>query len=90
MPAALRAGLERETEHLTHVEKQRLGIYHGYHRRERVSRVWIDRWAQRFAPLAELIGFALSLRNKTTSSWPSVTSTGPSAKKISRASTPNQ
>jgi len=62
MPAALRAELERETEHLTHVEKQRLGIYHGYHRRERVSRVWIDRWAQRFAPLAELIGFALSLR----------------------------
>ena len=61
MPPALRAELEKLTEPLSHREKQRLGIYHGYHRRERVSRVWLDRWTQRFPALAELIGFALSL-----------------------------
>ena len=62
MPPALRAELEKLTELLSHGEKQRLGIYHGYHRRERVSRVWLDRWSRRFPVLAELIGFALSLR----------------------------
>ncbi|MGH8133213.1 MAG: ribonucleotide reductase N-terminal alpha domain-containing protein, partial [Steroidobacteraceae bacterium] len=62
MPATLRAELEKQTEYLSHRERQRLGIYHGYHRRERVSRVWLDRWAQRFPALSELIGFAMSLR----------------------------
>ena len=62
MPPVLCAELEKQTEHLSHREKQQLGIYHGYHRRGRVSRVWLDRWAERFPALAELIGFALSLR----------------------------
>src|SRR4029077_18893005 len=61
-PRALRAALEKESEQLSHDEKQRLGFYHGYHQRERVSRVWLDRWARRFPALAELIGFALRLR----------------------------
>ncbi len=62
MPPALRAELEKEAEYLSHDEKQRVGIYHGYHQRERVSRVWLDRWAERFPTLSGLIGFARSLR----------------------------
>jgi ribonucleoside-diphosphate reductase alpha chain len=62
MPPALRTALERETADLSHEKKQRLGIYHGYHRRERVSRVWLDRWAMSFPVLADLIRFAMSLR----------------------------
>ncbi|MGH8144154.1 MAG: adenosylcobalamin-dependent ribonucleoside-diphosphate reductase [Steroidobacteraceae bacterium] len=62
MPPVLCSALEREVAALSHVEKQRLGIYHGYHQRTRVSRVWLDRWAARFPALAELIAFARSLR----------------------------
>jgi ribonucleoside-diphosphate reductase alpha chain len=62
MPPELRAALESEAHHLSHVEKQHLGFYHGYHRRERISRVWLDRWAQRFPALTELIRVALTLR----------------------------
>ena len=62
MPPELRAALEVQLEQLPHHEKQRLGAYHGYHKRERISRVWLDRWAQRFPALAGLIGFALTLR----------------------------
>jgi ribonucleoside-diphosphate reductase alpha chain len=62
MPLALRAALTREAERLSHVEKGQLGFYHGYHQRERVSRVWLDRWAKRFVELAPLIEFALTLR----------------------------
>jgi ribonucleoside-diphosphate reductase alpha chain len=62
MPLALRAALEREAAGLSHDEKQRLGIYQGVHQRERVSRVWLDRWAMSFPALANLIRFAMSLR----------------------------
>ena len=62
MTAELRAALQREIALLPHHEKQRLGVYHGYHERERVSRVWLDRWEQRFPALAGLIGFVRTLR----------------------------
>ena len=62
MPPALRVELENATADLSHHEKQQLGVYHGYHQQQRVSRVWLDRWAQRFPALSELIGFARSLR----------------------------
>jgi ribonucleoside-diphosphate reductase alpha chain len=62
MPLALRVALEQEAAALPHLEKQQLGIYHGYHQRERVSRVWLDRWAMRFPALADLIRFAMTLR----------------------------
>jgi ribonucleoside-diphosphate reductase alpha chain len=62
LPPALRLEIETLAEHLSHREKQRLGIYHGYHQRERVSRVWLDRWAERFPELSVLIDFARSLR----------------------------
>ena len=62
MPPALRAALERESASLSHHEKQELGIYHGYHLRERVSRVWLDRWVIRFPALENLVRFAMSLR----------------------------
>ena len=62
LPPELRTELEKQTERLSHHEKQRLGIYHGYTQRDRISRVWLDRWAKRFPALAELIGFALTLR----------------------------
>jgi ribonucleoside-diphosphate reductase alpha chain len=61
-PRALRLELEKEMGNLSHLEKQRLGFYHGYHRQEQVSRVWLDRWMLRFPTLSELIHFALSLR----------------------------
>ena len=57
----MRTLLEKQAERLSHHEKQRVGIYHGYHRCERVSRVWLDRWAEHFPALSELIGFARSL-----------------------------
>jgi ribonucleoside-diphosphate reductase alpha chain len=62
LPQVLRSALEREAAGLPHLEKQQLGIYHGYHLRDSVSRVWLDRWATRFPELAHLIRFAMSLR----------------------------
>ena len=62
MPAALGAALEAQIPHLSQREKQHLGVYHGYHQRERVSRVWLDRWEQHFPSLAGLIAFARTLR----------------------------
>ena len=62
IPLALRAALEQEAAGLSHLEKQRLGMYQGFHQRERVSRVWLDRWAARFPALAGVIRFASSLR----------------------------
>ena len=62
MLSSLRDALERETESLSHTEKQHLGFYHGYPRRDRVSRIWLDRWAERFPSLKELIGLTKQLR----------------------------
>ncbi len=62
MPTALREALRAECAGLEHRERQRLGFYHGHHERRMVSRVWLDRWAERFPALAGLIEFARSLR----------------------------
>ena len=62
MPPALREAIERLSSPLSHDEKQLLGIYHGYHQRERISRVWLDRWERHFPELAGLIAFARTLR----------------------------
>ncbi len=62
LPGTLRNALSVEAEALTYSERQQLGFYHGYHARSTVSRVWLDRWEQRFPRLASLIRFARTLR----------------------------
>jgi ribonucleoside-diphosphate reductase alpha chain len=62
LPRTLREALEQELPGLSHVERQKLGFYHGYHRARVVSRIWLDRWEARFPNLRALIGFARTLR----------------------------
>jgi ribonucleoside-diphosphate reductase alpha chain len=62
MHPALRRSLQIECEGLSHRERQQLGFYHGYPDRARVSRVWLDRWGQRFPHLAPLIALTERLR----------------------------
>ena len=62
MPAELRQALVAEIDALSHTERQSLGVYHGYHNKTRISRVWLDRWEARFPQLGALIGFARTLR----------------------------
>jgi len=62
LPGELGTALEREGAALGYRERQRLGFYHGYHRRRVVSRIWLDRWAERFPHLASLIALARTLR----------------------------
>ncbi|QIT54223.1 adenosylcobalamin-dependent ribonucleoside-diphosphate reductase [Aquisalimonas sp. 2447] len=62
MPYGLRCGLEREAGNIGHKERQNLGFYHGYHRRSVVSRIWLERWRERFPHLAEWIDLARTLR----------------------------
>ncbi|HKL50148.1 MAG TPA: ribonucleotide reductase N-terminal alpha domain-containing protein, partial [Wenzhouxiangellaceae bacterium] len=62
MPVALGDALAHEIEGLSHTERQKLGFYHGYHEKERISRVWLDRWDARFPHLKPLVDFARTLR----------------------------
>jgi len=62
MHPALRTALQIEGARLTHRERQHLGFYHGYPQRDRISRVWLDRWSERFAHLAPLIALTERLR----------------------------
>jgi len=62
MPAQLREALDNEIDGLGHKERQRLGFYHGYHRNSMVSRIWLNRWSERFPHLKPLIDFARTLR----------------------------
>ncbi len=62
VPDPLRKALATEAETLTHTQRQELGFYHGYHTRDTVSRIWLDRWEARFPQLASLIRFARTLR----------------------------
>lgn len=62
MPEGLAAALIAEAERLDHRERQVLGFYHGYHRKAVVSRIWLDRWSERFPHLRPLIDFARTLR----------------------------
>ncbi|XKE45376.1 adenosylcobalamin-dependent ribonucleoside-diphosphate reductase [Halomonas organivorans] len=59
---ALRDALTKEAEGLSHRERQVQGFYHGYHRRDVISRVWLDRWEERFPRLKPLLDFARCLR----------------------------
>ncbi|MBS1213266.1 MAG: Ribonucleoside-diphosphate reductase, adenosylcobalamin-dependent (modular protein), partial [Proteobacteria bacterium] len=61
MPFPLREALEQQFKKVSHLERQTLGFYHGYHCREVVSRVWLDRWQIRFPHLEPLIAFARTL-----------------------------
>jgi ribonucleoside-diphosphate reductase alpha chain len=62
MPGSLRAALVGLQGSLSPAEKQHLGFYHRYHEREQVSRIWLDRWAERFPQLRGLIELARTLR----------------------------
>ncbi len=62
LPESLAAALAEKSETLGHKERQALGFYHGYHRRRTVSRIWLDRWAERFPELRGLVAFARTLR----------------------------
>jgi ribonucleoside-diphosphate reductase alpha chain len=62
MLPSLRDALQREAASLSHTDKQQLGFYHGYPQRDRVSRVWLDRWAARFPSLQNLIRVTRQLR----------------------------
>jgi ribonucleoside-diphosphate reductase alpha chain len=62
MPRELSEALDALAAGLGSPERQQLGFCHGYHRKAVVSRVWLDRWAQRFPQLAASIDFARTLR----------------------------
>ncbi|MFN2333221.1 MAG: LAGLIDADG family homing endonuclease, partial [Wenzhouxiangellaceae bacterium] len=62
MPAALREALAGEIDSLSHTERQKLGFYHGYHEKNRISRIWLDRWEMRFPHFKPVIDFARTLR----------------------------
>lgn len=62
MPACLSAALQDCVGQLSHQQRQKLGFYHHYHKRRIVSRVWLDRWAEHFPHLNELIEFTKTLR----------------------------
>ncbi len=62
MSTALQMALQREVDALSHAERQQQGFYHNDHRARVVSRVWLDRWQQRFPHLSGLIGFVRTLR----------------------------
>ncbi len=62
MSGELQAALRREMDGLSHRERQTLGFYHGYHKASTISRIWLDRWEQRFPHLREQIAFVRTLR----------------------------
>ncbi|HET7333147.1 LAGLIDADG family homing endonuclease, partial [Dyella sp.] len=62
MPAELRESLSALVDQVGHLERQQLGFYHGYHAKPVVSRIWLERWCNRFPQLASLIAFARTLR----------------------------
>ena len=62
MTYALREALQAECDQISHRERQVLGFYHGYHREHVVSRIWLDKWEQRFPRLQSLIARVRTLR----------------------------
>ena len=62
LPPSLREALAAQCAALTHTERQTLGFYHGYHLKDVVSRIWLDRWEARFPQLKPLISLARRLR----------------------------
>ncbi|NOQ36616.1 MAG: hypothetical protein GQ569_12105, partial [Methylococcaceae bacterium] len=62
MTDALKKALENAASDLTHLEKQHLGLYHGKHTQIKVSRVYLDRWADKLPQLKTQIDFVRQLR----------------------------
>ncbi len=62
MSHTLRDALQNEVDSLSHVQRQQLGFYHGYHQQRIISRIWLDRWQQHFPHLKSHIDFVRSLR----------------------------
>jgi len=62
LPLALRDALTTECATLSHTERQTLGFYHGYHLKDTVTRIWLNRWEARFPQLEPLIALARRLR----------------------------
>ncbi len=62
MTTALRTALENCAAELTHLEKQHTGIYHGKHLQQTISRIYLNRWAEKFPQLKTLIDFVRQLR----------------------------
>ena len=62
MPESLKSALAALQDTLGHRERQTLGFHHGYHARSHISRVWLDKWLERFPALAPEIEFCRTLR----------------------------
>ncbi len=62
MTAALRTALETCSSELSHTEKQTMGFYHGKHQQATVSRVYLDKWTEKFPELTASIDFIRQLR----------------------------
>ena len=62
LPRALQEALQQEAVTVGHEERLRLGLCHHYHRARVVSRIWLDRWEDRFPHLQSLIALARTLR----------------------------
>jgi ribonucleoside-diphosphate reductase alpha chain len=62
LPRRLSEALAAEAKALGHMDRQALGFYHGYHQKAVISRIWLDRWSERFAHLRPLIDFCRTLR----------------------------
>ncbi len=62
MTQILTDALETLSSELPHLDKQRLGYYHGKHKQQTVSRVYLNRWAKKFPQLKAEIDFVKTLR----------------------------
>jgi ribonucleoside-diphosphate reductase alpha chain len=62
MTTALRTALDSCLSELSHTEKQAMGFYHGKHQQTTVSRVYLDKWAEKFPQLTASIDFVRQLR----------------------------
>ncbi|MFI3187448.1 MAG: LAGLIDADG family homing endonuclease [Methylococcaceae bacterium] len=60
--SALRSALETKLSELSYLEKQAVGLYHGKHLQLTVSRVYLDKWAEKFPELTADIDFVRQLR----------------------------
>ncbi len=58
----LKNALEQNSSALSAQEKLRLGIYHGKHLEKTVSRIYLNRWLEKFPQLQSQINFVKQLR----------------------------
>ncbi|MFI3119712.1 MAG: adenosylcobalamin-dependent ribonucleoside-diphosphate reductase [Methylococcaceae bacterium] len=62
MSSILRTALQNCMSELTHTEKQATGFYHGRHNQATISRVYLNKWAEKFPQLRSQIDFVRQLR----------------------------